>query len=288
MKGNAILLISCPDRRGLIAAVTDFVYSRGGSIEHADQHVDKERNIFFMRIEWSLENFRVAPSKIKKEFLPLGEKYKMRWDLYFSSVKSRAALFVSKELHCLYDLLYRYREGQFNTLIPLLISNHPHAADVAAAFDIDFKMIPITRENKLDQEKIQLKLLEDYNIDTLVLARYMQILTPGFVNRYVNRIINVHHSFLPAFAGARPYERAYMRGVKIIGATSHYVTCQLDEGPIIEQDVSRISHRDSLAELKRKGQDLEKAVLSRALKWHCERKVLVYGAGDEAKTVVFD
>ncbi len=288
MKDNAILLISCPDRKGLIAAVTDFVFSRGGNIEHADQHVDKDRNIFFMRIEWSLEGFDIPRGEISGCFSRLAEKFDMEWQLHFSREKTNTALFVSGELHCLYDILYRYSEGQFNINIPLIISNHPEAGEVAESFGVDFEFIPVEKENKTEQEELQLQLLKKYEIETVVLARYMQILTGRFVDEYANRIINVHHSFLPAFAGARPYERAFRRGVKVIGATSHYVTEKLDDGPIIEQDVARVSHRDSVREMKRKGQDLEKAVLSRALKWHSDRKILVYGSSEEVKTVVFD
>ncbi len=288
MKDNAILLISCPDRKGLIAAVTDFVFSRGGNIEHADQHVDKDRNIFFMRIEWSLEGFDIPREEISGCFSKLAQKCDMQWQLHFSREKTNTALFVSRELHCLYDILYRYSEGQFNINIPLIISNHQDAEEVAENFGIDFELIQMEKDNKPEQEKLQIELLKKYEIETIVLARYMQVLTGQFVNEYINKIINVHHSFLPAFAGARPYERAYRRGVKIIGATSHYVTEKLDDGPIIEQDVARVSHRDSVSEMKRKGQDLEKAVLSRALKWHSDRKILVYGSPEEAKTVVFD
>lgn len=288
MKNNAILLISCPDRKGLIAGVTDFVFSRSGNIEHADQHVDKNRNIFFMRIEWSLEGFSVPPEEIKNEFTPIARKFNMDWNLYFTARKSNTALFVSKELHCLYDILYRYKNNQFNINLPLVISNHAYAEDISKSFGIDFEYVPVEEETKIQQEELQMKLLEKYEIDTVVLARYMQILTPRFVSKYRNRIINVHHSFLPAFAGANPYERAYRRGVKIIGATSHYVTEKLDEGPIIEQDVVRVNHRDNVGDLKRKGQDLEKTVLARALRWHAGRKILTYGPREEAKTVIFD
>jgi formyltetrahydrofolate deformylase len=287
-KDTAILLISCPDRRGLIAAVTEFIYINNGNIENADQHVDRNSNIFFMRIEWSLDNFSIDRDKIRDEFKPIADKFNMDWRLSFNRDKIKTAIFVSKYLHCLYDILYKYRAGHFNLEIPLIISNHPDGKDIARQFGIDYKIIEKNKENKLEQEKEELRLLESYGIESIILARYMQILSKEFVDRYKFQIINIHHSFLPAFIGAKPYEQAFIRGVKIIGATSHYVTEELDRGPIIEQDVVRISHRDSVRRLRRKGEELEKVVLSRALRWHSEKKVLVYETKSGNKTVVFD
>jgi len=281
---NAILLISCPDRKGILAKITNFIYENNGNIEHADQHIDTQTNTFFMRIEWSLKDFKIKKDKISKKFLPIAKEFNMKWSLYFTDQVLRMAIFVSKHLHCLYDLLLRYESGQFKCQIPLIISNHPNAKKVAENFGIKFFEFPITKENKIIQEKKQIELLKKEKIDLIVLARYTQILTKQFVKEFPNKIINIHHSFLPAFKGRAPYKQAYQRGVKIIGATSHYVTEELDAGPIIEQDTVRISHRDSLKDLIRKGQDLEKVVLSRAVRWHLERKILVYNN----KTVIFD
>jgi len=285
---NAILLISCPDQRGLIAAVTDFIFKNNGNIEQADQHVDHDAGIFFMRIEWSLTDFSISREEIGAEFDKIAVKYSMDRELYFTGYRPKIALFVSKELHCLYDLLFRYKEGRIKAEIPLIISNHSAAADIAENFGIKFFEIRKNKENKEEQEKKELEILRKNNIDTVVLARYMQILTGQFIESYRNRIINIHHSFLPAFAGANPYEQAYRRGVKIIGATSHYVTEELDAGPIIEQDVVRITHRDSVEDLKRKGEDLEKVVLSRAVNLHLQRRILVYATDGGEKTVVFN
>ncbi len=281
---NAILLISCPDRKGIVATVTNFIYQNGGNIEHADQHIDSQTNTFFMRIEWSLKDFNIPQEKIAEEFTPIAEKFFMNWKLYFSSQISRMAIFVSRHLHCLYDLLYRYQSNQFKCQIPLVISNYPYAQKLVSRFGINFFEFPINKENRLEQEKKELVLLKKENIELIVLARYDRILSEKFVNEFPDQIINIHHSFLPAFVGRNPYKQAYERGVKIIGATSHYVTKELDAGPIIEQDVVRVTHRDSLEDLKRKGEDLEKIVLSRAVKWHLERKILVYNN----KTVIFD
>ncbi|MFH1416348.1 MAG: formyltetrahydrofolate deformylase [Elusimicrobiota bacterium] len=285
---HGILLISCPDRRGLIAAVTDFIYTNNGNIEHADQHVDKKKGIFFMRIEWSLEGFSIPRESITGEFSPIATKYEMEWQLHFTDYKPKIAIFVSKKLHCLYDLLYRYKEGQLNFEIPLIISNHPNAGELVESFGIEFMEFPIDKENKKQQEKEELRLLKEKEVELVVLARYMQILTKEFVDEFPNNIINIHHSFLPAFMGAKPYDQAYQRGVKIIGATSHYITEELDSGPIIEQDVVRVSHRNSIPDMQRKGEDLEKSVLGRALSWHLERKILVYGTNEGSKTVIFD
>lgn len=281
---HAILLISCPDSKGITAAVTGFVAVNGGNIIHADQHIDEYSNTFFMRIEWSIEDFSIPRKDIAGRFQAVAAPFKMNWQLYFSGEKKRVAIFVSRHLHCLYDLLYRYRSSQLACEIPLIISNHPDAQGIAEDFDIPYHEFAVLAHNKTDQEKQQLALLEEARIDLIVLARYHQILTPDFVDRYKNRIINIHHSFLPAFVGKQPYLQAHQKGVKVIGATSHYVTEDLDQGPIIEQDTARISHRDAVDDLIRKGEDLEKVVLSRAVRWDLEHKILCYGN----KTVIFD
>lgn len=287
-KPNAILLISCPDRRGLIAAVTDFIFRNNGNIEDVDQHVDSDLGIFFMRLRWSLDGFSIPREDIPAEFGRLAEGFDMNWQIHFTDNVPKVAIFVSKYLHCLYDILYKYSDGQLNAEIPLVISNHPDAKELVESFGIEYAVIPKTKENKAAQEKEELRLLAEKGIELVVLARYMQILTHDFVKEYPCRIINIHHSFLPAFVGAKPYEQAFGRGVKIIGATSHYVTEELDAGPIIEQDVTRISHRDSVEDLRRKGEDLEKIVLKRALTWHLDRKILVYATRSGSKTVIFD
>jgi formyltetrahydrofolate deformylase len=281
---NAILLISCPDSKGITAAITGFIASHGGNIIHADQHIDEYSNTFFMRIEWALEGFSVSKEQIPEAFKPIASKFQMVWQLHLTGHKKRVAIFVSKHLHCLYDLLYRYRSGQLSCEILLIISNHPDASLLAKEYKIKFHEFAILPENKGEQEKKQMEIIRQENIDLIVLARYHQILTPTFVNAYKNRIINIHHSFLPAFAGKQPYLQAHQKGVKVIGATSHYVTQDLDQGPIIEQDTVRISHRDAVEDLVRKGEDLEKVVLSRAVRWDLEKKILCYGN----KTVVFD
>ncbi|OGX39917.1 MAG: formyltetrahydrofolate deformylase [Omnitrophica WOR_2 bacterium RIFCSPLOWO2_12_FULL_50_9] len=281
---HAILLISCPDRKGITAAITNFIYKNNGNIVHADQHIDDQSNTFFMRIEWSLEAFRLYREKIPEGFQPIARRFAMKWDLCFTDQLPRMAVFVSKHLHCLQDLLYRKRAGHFACEIPLIISNHPCAREIAGEFGIKFFEFPMTGANKKEQEKKQIRILKSEHMDLVVLARYHQILTAGFVKAFPHKIINIHHSFLPAFAGKSPYAQAYQKGVKIIGATSHYVTEKLDEGPIIEQDTVRVTHRDSLDDLVRKGEDLERMVLSRAVRWHLERKILCYGN----KTVIFD
>ncbi len=281
---NAILLISCPDRKGITASVTDFIYKNNGNIEHADQHIDKETNTFFMRIEWALKGFKIPKEKIYSSFLSLVRKYSMKCRLHFTDYTPKIAIFVSQYTHCLYDLLIRAKENQLNCKIPLIVSNHSTAQRIAKDFSIDFLETPFIKSNRLEQEKKQLQTLKKYNIDLIILARYMVILSPAFIKKFANRIINIHHSFLPAFAGSSAYKKAYKRGVKIIGATSHYVTEKLDQGPIIEQDTIRITHRDSLKDIITKGRDLERIVLTRAVKWHIERKILVYNN----KTVIFD
>jgi len=281
---HAILLISCPDQKGITATVTNFVYEHGGNIVHADQHIDSQTNTFFMRIEWSQGGFTLSRDKIQKKFEPIARKFKMTWDLYFTDQPNRVAIFVSKHLHCLYDLLLRHKAGHFSCDIPVIISNHLDAQEVARKFNIKFFHFPITKGNKKIQEKKEIDILRKEKVDLIVLARYHQILSSEFVHVFPSKIINIHHSFLPAFAGKNPYAQAYRKGVKIIGATSHYVIEKLDQGPIIEQDTVRISHRDTTSDLIRKGQDLEKMVLSRAVRWFLERKILGYGN----KTVIFD
>lgn len=281
---TAILLISSPDQKGITAGVTDFIYQNNGNIEHADQHIDSQFNTFFMRIEWSLDSFRLPKAEIAGNFLPLAEKFNMNWRIYFSDIPAKIAIFTSYSTHCLYDLLLKHKANYFNCQIPLVIGNTLKAKNIAKDFGIKFVHSPKNAANKAMVEQKEISLLKKEGIDTIVLARYTQILTRQFVDGFPNRIINIHHSFLPAFIGSDPYSQAYKRGVKIIGATSHYVTENLDAGPIIDQGTTRISHRYSLKDLMREGRELEKTVLSRALRWHLERKILVYNN----KTVVFD
>ncbi len=281
---NAILLISSPDQQGITAAIASFVAEHNGNIEHAEQHIDNQTNTFFIRIEWSLENFSIKRDQLAQQFEPLARKFKMNWKLYFTDEIPKLALFVSKPTHCLYDLLLRQKSGHIKGETKLIVSNHKDAEEIAQSFKIPFHFLEITKDNKRKQEQKQRELLKKENIDLIILARYHQLLSPEFVKEYPGAIINIHHSFLPAFAGKNPYAQAYEKGVKIIGATSHFVTDELDQGPIIEQDIARISHRDTLNDLISKGEDLEKLVLSRAVKWYLERKVLAYGN----KTVIFD
>ena len=281
---TAKLLLHCPDKPGILAEVTDFITVNKGNIIYLDQYVDHVENIFFMRIEWELKDFLVPQEKIEDYFRTLyGQKYEMDFRLYFSDVKPRMAIFVSKLSHCLFDILARYTAGEWNVEIPLIISNHPDLQHVAERFGIPFYLFPITKETKEEQERKEMELLAKHNITFIVLARYMQVMSEQMINAYPNKIINIHHSFLPAFVGAKPYHAAFQRGVKIIGATSHYVTTELDAGPIIEQDVVRITHKDAIEDLVNKGKDLEKIVLSRAVQKHIERKVLAY----KNKTVLF-
>ena len=277
MMTTAKLLLHCPDKPGILAEVTDFITVNKGNIIYLDQYVDHVENIFFMRIEWELKDFLVPQEKIEDYFRTLyGQKYEMDFRLYFSDVKPRMAIFVSKLSHCLFDMLARYTAGEWNVEIPLIISNHPDLQHVAERFGIPFYLFPITKETKEEQERKEMELLAKHKITFIVLARYMQVISEQMINAYPNKIINIHHSFLPAFVGAKPYHAAFQRGVKIIGATSHYVTTELDAGPIIEQDVVRITHKDSIEDLVNKGKDLEKIVLSRAVQKHIERKVLAY------------
>ena len=281
---TAKLLLHCPDKPGILAEVTDFITVNKGNIIYLDQYVDHVENIFFMRIEWELKDFLVPQEKIEDYFRTLyGQKYEMDFRLYFSDVKPRMAIFVSKLSHCLFDMLARYTAGEWNVEIPLIISNHPDLQHVAERFGIPFYLFPITKETKEEQERKEMELLAKHKITFIVLARYMQVISEQMINAYPNKIINIHHSFLPAFVGAKPYHAAFQRGVKIIGATSHYVTTELDAGPIIEQDVVRITHKDSIEDLVNKGKDLEKIVLSRAVQKHIECKVLAY----KNKTVIF-
>lgn len=284
-KNTAILLIHCPDRQGILATVTEFLNKNRGNIIYLDQHVDRQEKIFYMRVEWELENFAIPPDKIGEYFDTLiGTPLEMNWKLHFSDTIPRMALFVSKMPHCLFDILARYTAGEWDVEIPLIISNHELLKPVAERFGINFHYFPITAGTKESQEEKEIELLKKYKIDFMVLARYMQILSSDFVKQFPNKIINIHHSFLPAFAGAKPYHAAHERGVKIIGATSHYVTSDLDAGPIIEQDVTRCSHVDTIQKLIRKGRDLEKIVLSQAVYKHLQRKILVYNN----RTVVFN
>jgi formyltetrahydrofolate deformylase len=282
MKNTAILLVTCPDRKGLVAAVAGILYQHGANIIHADQHQDHQAGLFFMRVEWSLDHFPI--DDFREQFAHLAVRLKMDWRVELSATATRMAIFVSQHLHCYADLLYRHKSGELACEIPLIISNHPGGRTLADFHGIPFHQIEVSASNKAEVERRQIELLQEHQIDLVVLARYMQILSGDFVSRFPNRIINVHHSFLPAFTGAKPYHRAFTRGVKLIGSTSHYVTEALDDGPIIEQDVTRISHRDELEDLIEKGRDLERVVLSRAVRWRLAHRILSYGS----KTVVFD
>jgi formyltetrahydrofolate deformylase len=306
MKESAVLLIDCPDRRGLVARVSGLLYEHGANILHADQHRDHGLGLFFMRVEFALHSSADSGScagtageiqsntppqtkpfdleAFKAAFAPLALELGMRWQLTSSARLPRVALFCSQYLHCMADLLHRWRTKELECEIPLIVSNHRDVANLAAFYGIPFEHVPVTASTRAEAEPRQLELLSRHNVDLVVLARYMQILSPAFIARYPAAIINVHHSFLPAFTGAKPYHAAHARGVKLIGATSHYVTEVLDDGPIIEQDVARISHRDQVEDLVARGRDLERIVLSRAVRWHLDRRILCYGN----KTVVFD
>ncbi len=284
-KNEAILLIHCQDKPGIIAAVTQYILKHGGNILDLDQHTDSEKQKFYMRVSWDLNGFDLAPEEVGESFKSeLATAFEMNWDLYFTKKRQRIALFVSKQQHCLFDILARWQTNEWDVDLPLIISNHEDAGETARKFDIAFHHIPITKETKAEQESAQIALLKEKEIDLIVLARYMQILSSDFINQFRNQIINIHHSFLPAFPGARPYHSAYERGVKIIGATSHYVTEDLDEGPIIEQDIVHVTHRDGVESLVRKGRDLETLVLSRAVWKHIQRKTLVTAN----RTIIFN
>lgn len=285
VKNAAILLIHCPDKPGIVVSVTNFIHNNGGNILYLDQHVDSELGIFFMRVEWDLEKFAIQKNKIFEYFDTLvAARYEMTSQLHFSETKPRAALFVSKMTHCFYDLLARYECGELNVEIPVIISNHPDLQKAVERLEIEYHCIPVTKETKKQQEEKQIALLQQKDIDFIVLARYMQVLSDDFVKRYPQKIINIHHSFLPAFPGGRPYHSAHERGVKIIGATSHYVTAELDAGPIIEQDVVHVSHKDTVDDMVRIGRDLEKIVLARAVRHHVQHDLLVF----ENRTIVFE
>ena len=304
MNPSAVLLIDCPDRKGLVARVSSLLYERGANILHADQHIDHDLGLFFMRVEWGLGAAHSSPldagcggaageigsaesfdlDGFRAAFAPLAAELGMNWKLNSSARRPRMALFCSQYLHCMADLLHRWRTGELVCEIPVIISNHRAVENLAAFYGVPFAHIPVTTETRAEAEAQQLKLLQQNGVELVVLARYMQILSPSFVAQYSAAIINVHHSFLPAFTGARPYHAAHARGVKLIGATSHYATAVLDDGPIIEQDVARISHRDQVEDLVARGRDLERMVLSRAVRWHLDRRILCYGN----KTVVFD
>ena len=284
MKNSATLLITCPDTKGIVAAIADFLYQHNANILHADQHQDAENSLFLMRVEWDLKDFSLDEASFAEAFQGIAKTYKMTWELKFSKDKPLMAIMVSQYDHCLADLLHRHKNNELQCEIPLIISNHLDAQKLAEFYGIPFFHIPVEKDKKKEAEAEQFALFDKFQVDFIVLARYMQILSEDFVKRYPQRVINIHHSFLPAFIGAKPYHRAFERGVKLIGATSHYVTEVLDEGPIIEQDIDRISHRDQVEDLIQKGRDLERIVLSKAVRWHIENRILIYAN----KTVIFD
>lgn len=282
-KKNVILLLSCNDQKGLVYKITNFIYKIGGNIIDLDEHVDSSASLFFIRVAFEIDNAKNSEESISAKFQVLGNEFKANWEIHFEEKKQKAAIFVSKYDHCLQDILWRHSLNEFNIEIEVVISNHDSLKYLSEQYNIPFHFLEVTKENKMTVEKKQIEILKKLNIEIIVLARYMQILSPKFVKEFSNKIINIHHSFLPAFKGGNPYKQAYERGVKIIGATSHYVTNDLDEGPIIEQDIMRISHNDSIKDLIRKGRDLERLVLARALLLHSQYKILVYGK----KTIVF-
>lgn len=284
MKNTAVLVVQCPDRKGIDAALADFIYRHDGNILHFEQHQAEEERFYLARIEWDLQGFQLDINDFSEEFSPIAKRFEMQWRVALSSYRPRVAIFVSRYDHCLVDLLYRQRGGELACDIPLMISNHAEARRHADFYHIPFHVIPVTKENKAEAEREELALLREHKIDLIVLARYMQVLSTDFTRHYPQKIINIHHSFLPAFIGGKPHHQAYERGVKLIGATAHYVTEILDDGPIIEQGVARISHRDTLEDLVEKGRDLEKIVLSRAVRWHIENRLLLYAN----KTIIFE
>ena len=283
-KESVILLIHCKDRRGIVARVAGFIHDFGGNILDSNHHTDEETNEFLMRMEFAAEGLQIPPDEIAAAFAPVAKTFDMRYEVRLSSRRTKVAMLVSKQDHCLADLLQRHKRDELHIEIPLIISNHETCAGWAKLFDIPFFVCPVTKETKPQQEQQVFALLKDHHVELVVMARYMQILSAGFLSQIGHPVINIHHSFLPAFIGANPYRQAYDRGVKIIGATAHYATDDLDEGPIIEQDVMHVGHRDTVDDLVRKGRDLEEIVLARAVRRHVERRVLVYGR----KTVVFD
>jgi formyltetrahydrofolate deformylase len=283
-RNSAVLLMHCPDNKGIVANITAFINDNNGNIVSLDEHVDRLEKIFYMRVEWELDGFLIQQDKIADIFgSSIAERYKMNWNIFFSSKRPRMAIFVSKLSHCLYDILPRVYTGEWSVDIPLIISNHPDLEPIAKQFNIPFYYIEKNNENKIQQERKELDLLRQHDVSFIVLARYMQILSSDFISQYPEGIINIHHSFLPAFPGSKPYHSAYERGVKIIGATSHYVTTELDAGPIIDQDIIRVSHRDTIDKLIIKGRDVEKLVLSRAILMHIQHRTLLYNN----RTVVF-
>jgi formyltetrahydrofolate deformylase len=284
LKNSAILLVQCPDRKGLDATIADFIYRHDGSILHFEQHQVGEERYYLARVEWDLNGFQLDVKDFPQKFAPIAEQFAMNWRLALGSYQPRVAIFVSKYDHCLVDLLYRQRNGELACEIPLIISNHPDAKRHADFYGIPYHIIPVTKENKPEAEQQELELLRKNSIDLIVLARYMQVLSTDFIRHFPQQIINIHHSFLPAFVGSKPHHQAYDRGVKLIGATAHYVTEVLDDGPIIEQGVARISHRDTLEDLVEKGRDMERVALSRAVRWHIENRILLYGN----KTIIFE
>ena len=281
---HAVLLVSCPDQKGIVATVSDFVYKHGANIVESEQHQDVDFNLFLMRLEWDLDGFDLSMAEFHRHFASMAERFQMQWRVALTSYRPRVAILLSRLDHCLADLLYRQKDGELHCEFPLVISNHPDAKRWTDFYEVPFFVVEVEKQNKVEAEAKMLSLLEQHKVDVVVLARYMQILSTAFIHRFPHSMINIHHSFLPAFIGAKPYHRSYERGVKLVGATSHYVTEILDEGPIIEQDVIRVSHRDTLETLIEKGRDLEKVVLSRAVRWHIENRVVVYGG----KVAVFD
>lgn len=281
---TATLLVTCPDRKGIVAALAQVLHGHGANILHADQHTDEEAALFFQRIRFDVSELMTDRVTLERGVTEVAERFEMKWRLSYGDQKKRVAIFVSKYDHCLYDLLLRHRAGELDCDIPLIISNHPDLQHVAEHFDVEYAVVPITKETKREREREEIEMLKKRSIDTVVMARYMQILTGDFVREFGPNVINIHHSFLPAFIGGKPYHQAHARGVKLVGATAHYATADLDEGPIIAQDVVRTSHRDSVSDLVRKGRDVERVVLSRAVRAHIEDRVIVYGN----KTVVLD
>jgi formyltetrahydrofolate deformylase len=281
---TAVLLLSCKDRSGLVSRMSHFVFERGGNILDLDEHVDVDEKYFFVRIAWDMKNFSIPESEVANAFAPMAKEFNAEWAIKFTSKDLRVAIFVSKYDHCLREILWRQSLKEFDIEIPLVISNHEDLKPLAEHYNIPYFVFPITNDGKIEQEKKELALLKENKIDTIVLARYMQILTPQIIDEYPNQVINIHHSFLPAFVGSNPYRQAYQRGVKIIGTTSHYVTKELDDGPIIDQDIIRVSHRDTLKDLVRKGRDLERLIIARALYFHAQHRILVHGK----KTIIFE
>jgi len=284
MPETATLLVSCPDQKGLVAGISSFIFRHGGNILQSDQYTDLEAEVFLARFEFRLDGFQIPRDQIAAQLRPLAEQLGMGFEIHFSDHVPKIALFASRLPHCLEDLLQRQQAGEFRAEIAMVLSNHPDLGPIAGRYGVPFLHFPITSENKERQEEEEMRELQSRGVELIVLARYMQVLTENFITCYPNRIINIHHSFLPAFVGAKPYHQAFLRGVKLIGATGHYVTMNLDEGPIIEQEVARVSHRDSIDDMIRKGRDLERTVLCRAVRLHLVHRVLTYGN----KTVVFD